>query len=109
MNTTETTRSTSKTSAVSKESARAGRNGSGSTRKTSENLESNVLLKTLIAFKRGNFSARMPVDQTGLAGKIADALNDILELNQKMVSELRGSAGRWARKARSPSAPPSDR
>ena len=30
----------------------------------------------------------MPVDQTGVDGKIADALNDILELNQKMVSEF---------------------
>src|ERR1700752_4613701 len=50
--------------------------------------ESNVLLKTLIAFKRGNFSIRMPVDQTGIEGKIADALNDILDLNQKMVSEF---------------------
>jgi HAMP domain-containing protein/signal transduction histidine kinase/CheY-like chemotaxis protein len=50
--------------------------------------ESNVLLKTLIAFKKGNFSVRMPVDQVGVAGKIADALNDILELNEKVVSEF---------------------
>ncbi len=50
--------------------------------------DANVLLSTLIAFKRGNFSVRMPVDQTDLEGKIADALNDILELNQKMVSEF---------------------
>src|SRR6185295_11768610 len=48
----------------------------------------NVLLKTLVAFKNGNFSVRMPVDRTGMDGKIADALNDILELNQKMVSEF---------------------
>ena len=50
--------------------------------------ETNVLLKTLIAFKRGDFSIRMPVDETGVAGKVADTLNDILELNQKMVNEL---------------------
>ena len=30
----------------------------------------------------------MPVDKTGIEGKIADTLNDILELNQKMVSEF---------------------
>ena len=48
----------------------------------------NVLLNTLIAFKRGNFSVRMPVDQTDLEGKVADALNDVLEINQKMVSEF---------------------
>src|SRR5580704_15693905 len=50
--------------------------------------ESNALLKTLIAFKKGNFDVRLPVDQIGFAGKIADTLNDILELNQKMVSEF---------------------
>ena len=48
----------------------------------------NVLLNTLIAFKRGNFSVRMPVDRTDLEGKVADALNDVLEINQKMVSEF---------------------
>jgi HAMP domain-containing protein/signal transduction histidine kinase/CheY-like chemotaxis protein len=61
--------------------AQATENGS----KTSD---ANILLKTLIAFKKGNFSVRMPVDQIGVAGKIADTLNDILELNQKMVSEF---------------------
>src|SRR6202453_1031046 len=50
--------------------------------------DANTLLTTLIAFKRGNFSVRMPVDQTDLEGKIADALNDVLEINQKMVSEF---------------------
>jgi len=50
--------------------------------------ETNVLLETLIAFKRGNFSVRMPVDLVGMDGKIADALNDILELNDKMANAL---------------------
>ncbi|HTW67787.1 MAG TPA: HAMP domain-containing protein [Bryobacteraceae bacterium] len=50
--------------------------------------ESNVLLKTLIAFKKGNFSVRMPVDQIGVGGKIADVLNEILDLNEKVVSEF---------------------
>src|SRR5258708_39626773 len=50
-----------------------------------DNLDKRELLKILTAFKRGNFSVRMPVEQTGLAGKIADALNDGLELNEKMT------------------------
>src|SRR5580692_12169376 len=50
--------------------------------------EANVLLKTLIAFKKGNFRVRMPVDLVGVDGKIADAINDILDLNQRMVSEF---------------------
>src|SRR5712672_1609107 len=50
--------------------------------------ESNILLKTLIAFKSGNFNARMPVDLTGVDGKIAYALNEIIEMNQQLVSEF---------------------
>src|ERR1700723_2204067 len=50
--------------------------------------DAHVLLNALIAFKRGDFSVRMPVDQMGLEGKVADALNDILDINQKMVSEF---------------------
>ena len=50
--------------------------------------ESAVLLKTLTAFRKGDFSVRMPVDWTGTSGKIADALNDILDLNQRMAKEF---------------------
>ena len=59
-----------------------------STESRSKTSDATILLKTLIAFKKGNFSVRMPVDQIGVAGKIADTLNDILELNQRMVSEF---------------------
>src|SRR5579863_2787248 len=58
--------------------------------KTPARPETSVLLKTLVAFKRGDFSVRMPVDLVGMDGKIADALNDILELNEKMASALDG-------------------
>ena len=37
------------------------------------------LLAALMAFKRGNFSARLPEDWTGIAGKIADTFNDVIE------------------------------
>src|ERR1700728_4032047 len=53
-----------------------------------ESLDTSVLLKTLIAFKDGDFSFRLPVDQTGIAGKIADTLNDIFKLNERMASEF---------------------
>jgi HAMP domain-containing protein/signal transduction histidine kinase/DNA-binding response OmpR family regulator len=55
---------------------------------SSGTTEANVLLKTLVAFKKGNFRVRMPVDLVGIDGKIADAINDILDLNQRMVSEF---------------------
>src|SRR5579863_3355920 len=56
--------------------------------KTVRKPESNVLLETLVAFKKGDFSVRMPVDLVGMDGKVADALNDILELNEKMANAL---------------------
>jgi HAMP domain-containing protein/signal transduction histidine kinase/CheY-like chemotaxis protein len=58
--------------------------------KSPVNPETNKLLETLVAFKRGDFSIRMPVDLVGMDGKIADALNDILELNEKMANALDG-------------------
>src|SRR5258708_13265509 len=70
-----------------RKAAPATRNGS-SVRNGSSTRENNVLLKTLVAFKRGKFATRMPVDEVGVPGKIADTLNEILELNQKMVSEF---------------------
>ena len=47
-----------------------------------------LLLRTLAAVKKGDFSARMPVEFTGTAGKIADTLNEIVERNERMTSEV---------------------
>ncbi|MCC5655658.1 HAMP domain-containing protein [Nostoc sp. XA010] len=54
----------------------------------SDNLDLNQLLRTLNAVKQGDFSARMPIDHTGMAGKIADTLNDIIYQNERMAAEL---------------------
>src|SRR5580658_10286200 len=51
-------------------------------------LDASTLLKTLIAFKDGDFSVRMPVNLAGVDGKIADTLNDIFKLNERMASEF---------------------
>jgi HAMP domain-containing protein/CheY-like chemotaxis protein/signal transduction histidine kinase len=70
-----------------------------------EILDANHLLASLIAFKKGDFSVRLPVNQVGLPGKIADALNDIFEMNENMVKELGrvstavGKEGRIAQRA----------
>src|SRR6202047_1728372 len=53
-----------------------------------EILDANQVLAALFAFKKGDFSVRLPVNQVGLAGKIADVLNDIFELNENMANEL---------------------
>jgi len=54
----------------------------------SEVLDCNVLLHALIAFKKGDFSVRLPVTEVGIAGKVADTLNDIFELNENVANEL---------------------
>src|SRR5438874_11780552 len=51
-------------------------------------LDTKQLLAALMAFKRGDFSARLPEDWTGVAGKIADTFNDIIATNQRMTREL---------------------
>jgi HAMP domain-containing protein len=55
---------------------------------TDDSLDVSLLLATLRAFKKGDFSARMPLDWTGVAGKVADTLNDVIETNQRMSKEL---------------------
>src|SRR5579862_8383679 len=82
---------------------------------TPDTLDPRQLLAVLTAVKKGDFSARMPVDQAGLVGKINDALNDIVERNEHLRDELaristvvgkegkttqrasdRGASGGWA-------------
>src|SRR5438105_4666668 len=69
-----------------------GRNGSTAVAEaepsTHDGLDGRELLRILTAFKRGDFSVRMPAEQVGVAGKIADTLNDVLELNERMTKEF---------------------
>src|SRR5467141_1148989 len=51
-------------------------------------IELKQLLNALIAFKRGNFSVRLPADWTGLAGKVADTFNEVIAINERMCREL---------------------
>ena len=46
------------------------------------------LLHALQAVRVGDFSVRMPGDQLGIVGKIADTLNDIVAANQRMATQL---------------------
>jgi HAMP domain-containing protein/CheY-like chemotaxis protein len=51
-------------------------------------LDPKLLLKSLRAFRRGDFSVRLPSDLTGIDGEIAEAFNDIAELNGGLAREL---------------------
>src|SRR5262245_35157352 len=55
---------------------------------TAEAIDTRQLLKFLAAWRKGDFSARLPVDQTGTAGKIYDALNEVIEMNERETQEL---------------------
>jgi HAMP domain-containing protein/CheY-like chemotaxis protein/signal transduction histidine kinase len=71
-------------------------------------LDSRELLAALTALKKGDFSVRMPTDLTGLDGKIADTLNEIMENSDEMansivnVSRIVGRDGRLSQRAATP-------
>jgi HAMP domain-containing protein/signal transduction histidine kinase/CheY-like chemotaxis protein len=46
------------------------------------------LLRVLVEVKNGNFNIRMPIDQTGINGKICDTLNEIISQNEKLMIEF---------------------
>jgi HAMP domain-containing protein/signal transduction histidine kinase/CheY-like chemotaxis protein len=68
-------------------------------------FDTGQLLAALMAFKRGDFSARLPENWTGLPGKIADTFNEVIEANERMTRELErigrvvGKEGRIAQRA----------
>src|SRR3954466_6748566 len=66
----------------------ATRGGGGPGVPPAEGFDPRLLLRVLTAFRRGDFSARLPEDWTGLGGKIADALNETIDLNQRLSREL---------------------
>src|SRR6476659_9525954 len=53
-----------------------------------ETLDRRQLLSALAELKRGSFDVRLPDGWIGLDGKIADAFNDVVALNQGMSREL---------------------
>ncbi|TMH22359.1 MAG: histidine kinase, partial [Betaproteobacteria bacterium] len=60
-------------------------------------LDRKSLLSALRAFKRGDFSVRLPMDLIGIDGEIAQAFNDVVEVNEKVTDEfarIRDEVGR---------------
>src|SRR4051812_10071574 len=70
-----------------------------------ESVDAPQLLTVLAALRKGDFGVRMPSDGTGLAGKVADTLNEVIELTGRMTGELRrlsnvvGKEGRISQRA----------
>src|SRR5713101_7232879 len=53
-----------------------------------QSLDVQVLLHALQAMRVGDFSVRLPRDQVGLAGKVADTFNEIVAANERMAQQL---------------------
>jgi len=51
-------------------------------------MQMTALLGALTALKRGDTSVRLPRDWSGLAGKVAETFNDVVELNERTAEEL---------------------
>ncbi|HJV82249.1 HAMP domain-containing protein, partial [Noviherbaspirillum sp.] len=74
-----------------------------------DEVDAKLLLGVLTALKKGDFTVRLPSDWTGLAGKIADTLNDIMETNEQLTEEITevsrvvGREGRLTQRAAVPS------
>jgi len=67
-----------------------GKNGQVKSNRVSKRdyLDEKQLLSVLTAIDEGDFSVRMPDKQTGTAGKIYAALNEIIDKNDALTSEL---------------------
>src|SRR5258706_477323 len=77
---------------------------------TVHQLDPRPLLKALRAFRKGDFSVRLPSDRDGIAGEIAEMFNEVVELNALMTREFErigttvGKEGKIAYRARLPGA-----
>jgi len=61
---------------------------SESTVAADDTVDARILLDVLARVKGGDFSARMPLDWAGLAGKAADGFNDVIIANEVLGAEL---------------------
>ena len=53
-----------------------------------DDLDVKQLIVVLNAYRKGNFTVRMPSDLVGLPGKVADTLNDIIDMAQEITTEF---------------------
>src|ERR1700721_895478 len=60
-------------------------NGNGA---HNDSLDLKELLKVLSLVKNGKLDVRMPVTQAGINGRICEVLNDIIDMNERLVAEI---------------------
>src|SRR5438105_754390 len=71
-------------------------------------IDPRVTLSVLTAVKRGDFSARMPANWTGSAGRVASTLNEIIEANQRLEREVQRLSKRVGKEGQMKRAPIGD-
>ena len=71
-----------------KKSGNGGTDGGDGAQAEWSELDVRKLLRALQAVRDGDFSVRLASDQTGLAGKVADTFNEIVNSNQRLAREL---------------------
>src|SRR2546430_229367 len=71
-------------------------------------IDPRVTLSVLTAVKRGDFSARMPANWTGSAGRVASTLNEIVEANQRLEREVQRLSKRVGKEGQMKRAPIGD-
>jgi HAMP domain-containing protein len=77
---------------------------------TPSSLNRRQLLAALQTFRRGDFSARLPIGPTGIDGEITEAFNDIVLLSERStreferLAEMVGKLGRTRHRAHLPNA-----
>src|SRR5262245_18983477 len=75
-----------------------------------ESLDTKRLLDVLVAVKKGDFSARLPIRGVGVGGRIAETLNEIIEMIEtstretERVSRVVGKEGKLSQRASLPAA-----
>ena len=81
-------------------SRRAVRNGDLAAQNNGDEDWELEILQAMLAFRRGEFTTRLPAGWIGVRGKIADAFNDILGMSERRsgeaarVSRVVGKEGR---------------
>src|ERR1043165_9663689 len=64
------------------------KNGTRKNGDQEDQLDVEQVLAALDAIKKGNFSTRLPVAWTGMAGKVADSFNEVAEMMSNSTEEL---------------------
>src|SRR5215510_13707869 len=74
-------------SSVETKKAFDAKKGNGHQQEASS-AELQQLLQVLRAMRAGDFSVRLPTEQTGIMGRISDTFNEIVTSNERMAQQL---------------------